>query len=151
MGDGKNMNSLESYKKRLGVYFAKVPKGTLTILIVCSTVLSPLSRYDAIPTYILTIKCLWFAPGLFCFWFTLLDSKIKAPSSSAIFFFASCSFSSIDAMCLTKSDWVVCTVCFSWDSFSSRLAMSLSVPTRVCLGKAISFSLAVNEYCKYLQ
>ena len=29
--------------------------------------------------------------------------------------------------------------------------MSLSVPTRACLGKAISFSLAVNEYCKNLQ
>ena len=121
-----------------------MPKGTLTILIVCSTALSPLSWYDAIPTYIFTIKCLWFAPGLFCFWFTLLDSKIKAPSSSAIFFFASCSFSSIDAMCLTKSDWVVCTVCFSWDSFSLRSAMSLSFSKRVCLRKPISFSLAVK-------
>ena len=61
-----------------------------------------------------------------------------------MFFLASCSFLFIDAMCLTKSDWVVCTVCFSWDSFSLRSAMSLSFPKRVCLRKPISFSLAVK-------
>ena len=44
-----------------------------------STALSPLSWYDAIPLCILTINRLWFAPGLFCLSFILLDSKIKAP------------------------------------------------------------------------
>ena len=46
---------------------------------VVSTALSPLSWCDAIPIYILTIKYLWFAPGLFYFRFILLDGKIKAP------------------------------------------------------------------------
>ena len=70
--------------------------------------------------------------------------KLRPSFSSAMLLLASCSFLSIDAMCLTKSDWVLSTVCFSWDSFSLRSAMSLSFPKRVCLRKPISFSLAVK-------
>ena len=109
-----------------------------------STALSPFSWYDAIPVCILTINRLWFAPGLFCFFLSFWTVKLRPSFSSAMLLLASCSFLSIDAMCLTKSDWVLSTVCFSWDSFSLRSAMSLSFPKRVCLRKPISFSVAVK-------
>ena len=76
--------------------------------------------------------------------------KLRPPSSSAMLYLASCSFSSIDAIWLTKSDLVICSFCFSWDSFPLRSAMSLSVPKRVCLRKAISFSLAVKKQMNIL-
>ena len=70
--------------------------------------------------------------------------KFRPFSSSSMFFLVSCSFSSIIAICLAKSNWFLGPFCCGWDSFSLRSTISLSLPIRVSLRKAFSFSLAVK-------
>ena len=66
------------------------------------------------------------------------------PLSLSIVFLASCSFSSIAAICLAKSNWFLCQLCCTWHSFSLRSEFSLSFSKRASLRKVISFSLAVK-------
>ena len=70
--------------------------------------------------------------------------KFRPFSSSSMFFLVSCSFSSIIAICLAKSNWFLGPFCCSWDSFSLRSTISLSLSIRVSLRRAFSFSLAVK-------
>ena len=74
----------------------------------------------------------------------LMTLTFAPPLSSSIVFLASCSFSSIAAICLAKSNWFLCQLCCTWDSFSLRSEFSLSFSKRASLRKVISFSLAVK-------
>ena len=84
---------------------------------------------------------LWDSSNFVVFLMTL---KFAPPLSSSIVFLASCSFSSIAAICLAKSNWFLCQLCCTWDSFSLRSEFSLSFSKRASLRKVISFSLAVK-------
>ena len=83
---------------------------------------------------------LWDSSSFVVFLMTL---KFAPPLSSSIVFLASCSFSSIAAICSAKSNWLLCQLCCSWDSFSLRSEFSLSFPKRASLRKEISFFLTV--------
>ena len=74
----------------------------------------------------------------------LMTLKFAPPLSSSIVFLASCSFSSIAAICLAKSNWLLCQLCCSWENFSLKSEFSLCLPKRASLRKVISFSLAVK-------
>ena len=84
---------------------------------------------------------LWDSSNFVVFLMTL---KFAPPLSSSIVFLASCSFSSIAAICLAKSNWPRCQLCCSWENFSLKSEFSLSLPKRASLRKVISFSLAVK-------
>ena len=83
---------------------------------------------------------LWDSSNFVVFLMTL---KFAPPLSSSIVFLASRSFSSIAAICSAKSNWLLCQLCCSWDSFSLRSEFSLSFPKRASLRKEISFFLTV--------
>ena len=84
---------------------------------------------------------LWDSSNFVVFLMTL---KFAPPLSSSIVFIASCSFSSIAAICLAKSNWLLCQLCCSWENFSLKSEFSLCLPKRASLRKVISFSLAVK-------
>ena len=74
----------------------------------------------------------------------LMTLKFAPPLSSSIVFLASWNFSSVAAVRLAKSNWFLCQLCCSWDSFSLRSEISLSFAKKASLRKVISFSLAVK-------
>ena len=94
-------------------------------------------------TYSLLNNCspLWCSSNFVVFLMTL---KFGPPLNSSIVFLASCSFSSIAAICLEKSNWLLCQLCCSWENFSLKSEFSLCLPKRASLRKVISFSLAVK-------